>query len=70
MKLKLFRNLINILCILSCLIFLGTIIFSFSVKGSKLPYDLGELISTIGTIDLICLVFIFIKCQSVNYFKK
>ncbi len=70
MKSKLFRNVIDILFILSCLIFLGTIIFTILVKGSISPYDLGEFISTIGTIDLICIVFIFIKCQSINYFKK
>ncbi|MDF2868725.1 MAG: hypothetical protein K0R05_300 [Anaerocolumna sp.] len=69
MKTKPIRIFINILFILSCLIFLGTIIITMLVKDSISPYDLGEFISTFATIRLICLVFIFIKCH-INYFIK
>lgn len=67
---NIFKITINILFIISWLTIIGTIITTFLIKDSLSTYNLGNYITTIGTIDMICFIIIFIKAKSSSYIKK
>ena len=68
-KKNILKKTINVLFVISWLTIIGTIITSFLLKDSLSIYDLGSYISTIAKIQLICLIFIFIKSETSKYFQ-
>lgn len=69
MKKNHLKIIVNILFVASCLAFLGTLVSTFIVKDILKPYEMGSYITTICTIDIICIIFISIKVKTINYFK-
>jgi len=74
-KKNILKKTINVLFVISWLTIIGTIIASFLLKDSLSIYDLesicelGFYMTIIGKIQLICLIFIFIKSVTSEYFK-
>lgn len=60
---------INVLFVISWFTIIGTIIATFLLKDSVSIYDLGSYMTTIGMIDMICLIFIFIRAKTSKYFR-
>ena len=66
---KCLKIVINILFVVSCITCLGVMIASFIFKDFISVYNLGNYMSNIGLIYLICAIFIFLKTQSSKYLK-
>lgn len=68
-KKNILKITINVLFIISWLTILGTIITTFLLKDFVSAYNLGSYMITIGTIDMICFIIIFVKAKSSKYFN-
>jgi len=62
-KHNLFKKVINLLFAISCFTIIGTIIVTFLLRDSISIYNLGTASTTLGIIDFICLIIIFIKAK-------
>lgn len=62
-KKKFLKKFLNIIFILSCLTIVGTIVVFYLLKDSITIYNLGSYLSTLGSIDFICLIIIFMKIK-------
>jgi hypothetical protein len=69
MQKKHLKIIINVLLIMSCTAYIGTLITGFLIEDTMSPYEMGIYMQTIGTIKLVCFLFILIKVSINKYLK-
>lgn len=69
MQKKHLKIIINVLFIMSCIAYLGTLITGFLIEDTMSPYEMGIYMQTIGTIKLIFFLLLLIKINIKKYLK-